>query len=188
MIESDQSSEKFIFQSTMSWQMKVFLLLGTVFMIYSFFLSFSLNPEVYEKNSMGVWILRYLFPISFIFGIAAFPKILLSTQKIYIKRMIFSKIIPLDDITDIDIMSIYGRWYIPGVPGFIVTATNKSFWKTEQILFFGQEYAHVLTKLFINTAVAKNPSVNVSGSLRGSYGEPPYVIAPNILAKLHPQK
>lgn len=89
-----------------------------------------------------------------------------------------------EEITSIDIMPLYGRFFIPGVPGFVIALGHQRYSRILNVRLAGCAYPHDLTKLFINAALEKNPAITVSKSLIRSYGAPPYTINPNVLATL----
>jgi hypothetical protein len=122
-----------------------------------------------------------LFPLVIIFAL-----IFLFTGKItltpeYIVTSLDNKIY-FSDVKSLGIFPLYGS--IPFVPGYTIAVWRNNNLRFMVLQFIGCAYADNLTKIFINTALMKNPSIQISKSLITEYGEPPYLIDSVLMEKI----
>lgn len=174
-INADRSSIEPSIISQSSWQMRIFtfiIILCACFGIY-----IAINFKIYYvaiQSLLFVFIYFYIssFRISFNSDFIRVDSLLIQEKRVY------------EEITSIEIMPLYGRFFIPGVPGFVIAVGHQRYSRILNVRFAGCAYPHDLTKLFINAALEKNPAITVSKSLIHSYGAPPYTVNPDVLAKL----
>ena len=109
---------------------------------------------------------------------------MITDEYIQFKSFFLSKKRFYTQIQSIGILPGYGRFLIPGVSGFVISTYSEDSLLAQNFRFVGCQYPHELTKLFVNAALEKNPSIEISKSLLRSYGQPPYVISPQIMQKI----
>jgi hypothetical protein len=161
--------------SQVSWQMNFFCIL--IIIAGTLCVYFAIETKLY---------LLLIYAFMFVFGFLFFRSYSISfdSNTIQVKSLLLKKIRFYEEITSITIFASSGRFLILGVPGFAITLGNEKFSRIVNILFVGRKYPHELTKLFINAAIAKNSSITISNSIVKAYGEPPYLVDENKLAKI----
>lgn len=172
--QNSYTASKPIFSQT-SWQMNFFLILMIIVGIFYIYIAFEIKTYI---------ALIYPVILGLIIPSLKFYSISFDNNIIQVKMLFYNKSKFYEEITSISITSSYGKFLIPGVPGFAITLGNEKFSKIINILFVGRKCPHELTKLFINAAIAKNPSIRISKDIINAYGQPPYLIDEDKLIKI----
>jgi energy-coupling factor transporter transmembrane protein EcfT len=161
--------------SKMGWQMKIYMLI-LIFSVF-FFAYISLEFKTF-------WAIPFIVLYFILIPFFALYSVSFDDKQIKMKRFAGYAVRSYDEITSVSITAAYGKFVIPGVPGFMITLGNKSWFKILNVSFVGQKHAHYLTRMFLNAVIAKNPSVEICDSIIRSYGKPPYVINQRIIDEL----
>lgn len=170
-MNSESLQNETIFISQVSIQTILFLTATCSFCVILIYAIFKSGPPL----------TLLLFPLIIIFAF-----IFLFTGKItltpeYIVTSLDNKIY-FDDVKSLSIFPLYGS--IPFVPGYTIAVWRNNNLRFMVLQFIGCAYADNLTKFFINTALMKNPSIQISKSLITEYGEPPYLIDSVVMKKI----